>query len=219
MHPRKLLTHARIPRFLQGIPIVFEESHGFNIGQCGAVFSALCVGSIIALLLNIGVEASMQRYTWLPDPSSSPETRLYCSCLLGTFLPIGCFWFGWTSFPGQPWILPTLAVGCSTIGIYSIYLAVFNYLTDVYHKYASSAMAAQGFCRNMLAGSFPLFTAAMYHKLTFQGASSLLGGIGLLLSVVPWVLVFFGTQIRARSKFASVSCMPPQRSMTCHGLL
>jgi hypothetical protein len=110
---------------------------------------------------------------------------------------------GWTSFPSIPWIVPTLAVGCATMGIFSIYLAVFNYLADTYHRYASSALAAQSFCRNMLAGVFPLVTKQMFTKMTFQGAGSFLGGFAALLTIVPWVLIFFGPKIRGRSKFAS----------------
>lgn len=97
-----------------------------------------------------------------------------------------------------------MAVGCATMGIFSIYLAVFNYLADTYHRYASSALAAQSFCRNMLGGVFPLITTAMYTRMSFAGASSFLGGVGAVLTVVPWVLVFFGPKIRAKSKFASV---------------
>lgn len=96
-----------------------------------------------------------------------------------------------------------MAVGCATMGIFSIYLAVFNYLADTYHRYASSALAAQSFCRNMLGGIFPLIAIAMYNHLTFPGASSFLGGVGALLTIVPWVLVYYGPKIRARSKFAN----------------
>jgi hypothetical protein len=134
---------------------------------------------------------------------SSPESRLYFTCIESTLLPIGLFWFGWTQFPSIPWIVPTLSVGCATMGIFSIYLATFNYLADVYHRYASSALAAQSFCRNMLGGAFPLVAAALFNNLTFQGAASLLGGIGTILSIVPWILVIYGPTIRARSKFAS----------------
>jgi hypothetical protein len=42
----------------------------------------------------------------------------------------------------------------------------------------------------------------MYNKLGFGPASSLLGGIATILTLVPWVLVFYGPRIRARSKFA-----------------
>lgn len=77
----------------------------------------------------------------------TPETRLYFACVISSLMPAGLFWFGWTSYPSIPWIVPTLAVGCETIGILSIYLAVFNYLADTYHRYASSAIAAQSFCK------------------------------------------------------------------------
>ncbi|KAA8906304.1 major facilitator superfamily domain-containing protein [Sphaerosporella brunnea] len=185
--------------FLQGVPLVFQASHHFDTAQTGAVFTSMCVGTVLALALNTLVERFAHHF--LPA-ASGPETRLYASCTLGSFLPIGMFWFGWTSFPSQHWILPTCAVGVATIGIYSIYLAVFNYFADTYHKYASSALAAQSFCRNMLAGFFPLVTTAMYDRMTFQGASSFLGGVGAVLSIVPWVLVLYGDKVRRRSKFA-----------------
>lgn len=63
----------------------------------------------------------------------------------------------------------------------------------------------------MLAGCFPLVTTAMFHRMTFAGASSFLGGVAALLTIVPWVLVFFGTRIRARSAFAKV-CITVQLS-------
>jgi len=133
----------------------------------------------------------------------TPEGRLYFACIQSTLLPIGCFWFAWTSFPSSHWVVPALAIGCATMGIFSIYLAVFNYLADSYGRYASSALAAQSFCRNMLAGAFPLFTRQMFTKMTYQGAGSFLGGFAALLTVVPWILIFYGPRIRARSKLAS----------------
>jgi hypothetical protein len=48
-----------------------------------------------------------------------------------------------------PWIVPAMAVGCATMGIFSIYLATFNYLADTYHRYASSAIAAQSCCKSI----------------------------------------------------------------------
>jgi hypothetical protein len=60
------------------------------------------------------------------------------------------------------------------------------------------------FCANVFTGGvFPLITTQMYNKLGYGPASSLLGGIGTLLTIVPWILVFYGPRIRARSKFAS----------------
>ena len=162
----------------------------------------MCIGALLSTVLSIYQEKVARHFGKI---SSTPEGRLYFSCIESAFLPIGLFWFGWTSFSSVHWILPTLAISCATMGIFSIYLAVFNYLADTYHRYASSALAAQSFCRNMLGGVFPLISTAMFTRMTFAGAASFLGGVGAILTVVPWVLVFCGAKIRARSKFASVS--------------
>ncbi|KAF2109144.1 major facilitator superfamily domain-containing protein [Lophiotrema nucula] len=185
---------------LAAIPLVFQRNHGFSLQQANAVFAAMCVGSVLATILSINQEQIAKRRGKL---ANTPEGRLYFACIESAFMPIGLFMFGWTSFSNIHWIVPTIAVAIATMGIFTIYLAVFNYLADTYHRYASSALAAQSFCRNMLGGAFPLITTQMYNKLTFGGASSLLGGIGTLLTLVPWILVFYGPKIRARSKFAS----------------
>ncbi|KAK2798015.1 hypothetical protein FQN51_007940 [Onygenales sp. PD_10] len=182
------------------IPLVFQTNHGFNIEQSGAVFASMCIGSIIATIVSIWQEKFVRR---LGKISSTPEGRLYFVCIESILMPVGMFWFGWTSFSSMHWIVPCFAVGCATIGIFSIYLAVFNYLADTYHRYASSALAAQSFCRNILGGIFPLVVRAMFVNIGYPGASSLLGGIGSILTIVPWVLVFYGPKIRARSKIAS----------------
>ncbi|KAK3072265.1 hypothetical protein LTR53_007117 [Teratosphaeriaceae sp. CCFEE 6253] len=187
------------------IPVVFQTNHAFSLQQTDSVFAAICVGAILSTLISVYQERVARRYLSATRRAflDTPEGRLYFACLQSTLLPIGCFWFAWTSFPSDPWIVPTLAIGCATMGIYSIYLAVFNYLADSYGRYASSALAAQSFCRNMLAGAFPLFTKQMFTAMTYQGAGSFLGGFAALLTIVPWVLIFYGPRIRARSKLAS----------------
>jgi multidrug resistance protein len=184
------------------IPLVFATNHAFSVSRIGAVFATVSVGTLLSTLLSIYQEKWARRTAWGRKIAQSPEGRLYFACVESALLPIGLFWFGWTTFPSTPPIVPILALGCAQIGIFSIYLAVFNYLADVYHRYASSALAAQSFCRNILGAVFPLFSEAMFRRLGFPGASSLLGGISALLTVVPFVLVLFGERIRARSRFA-----------------
>jgi len=182
------------------IPLVFSTTHGFNIQQQGYIFSAISIASIIFAVICIYQEKIAKRYNKLPE---GPEARLYFACYQSALLPIGLFMFGWTSFSNVHWIVPSLAIGIATMGIFSIYLAVFNYLADTYHRYASSALAAQSCCRNIMGGVLPLVTTQMFNDLGYGPASSLLGGVGVILTFVPWVLMLFGTRIRARSKFAS----------------
>lgn len=126
------------------ITLVFETSHHFTISQAGSVFASMSIGAIIATILAIFQDKMLARFH---KPNPEPEGRLYFACIESALLPVGLFWFGWTQFSHIPWIVPTLAVGCATMGIYSIYLATFNYLADTYHRYASSALAAQSFCK------------------------------------------------------------------------
>ncbi|KAL8851154.1 MAG: hypothetical protein Q9221_003957 [Calogaya cf. arnoldii] len=103
------------------IPLVFGTNHQFNTQQNGGVFASMVVGALLSTVLSIYQEKIAIRYGKL---SSTPEGRLYFSCIESALMPIGLFWFGWTSFPQTHWIAPTLAIGCATMGIFSIYLAV-----------------------------------------------------------------------------------------------
>lgn len=112
--------------------------------ECSCLI-AMCVGVILITLISIWQEKLAARFGKV---SSSAEGRLYFVCFASILLPVGLFWFGWTSFPSVHWIVPSIAVGCATMGIFSIYLATFNYLADTYHRYASSAIAAQSCCKS-----------------------------------------------------------------------
>ncbi|KXS99248.1 hypothetical protein AC579_3916 [Pseudocercospora musae] len=188
------------------IPLIFSTTYSFNLQETGAIFSASSIASILFTFVAIYQERLLKPH--LPESQKrileSPEGRLYFACAESALLPIGCLWFCISgSYPNCPWIVPALGLGCATIGVFSIYLSVFNYLADSYHRYASSALAAQSFCRNMLAGAFPLFTRQMFKAMTFQGAGGFLGGVGFLLTGVPLVLLLFGPKIRAKSDLAS----------------
>ncbi|GAP90876.1 putative MFS multidrug transporter [Rosellinia necatrix] len=182
------------------IGIVFRDVYDFNSAQVGAVYTAVVVGSVFSALA-----CSMQDIFFrkrMPVRMATPEGRLLSSCLLSILLPAGLFIFGWTANPRISWVVPTIAIGFCTVGIFSIYLAVFNYIADTYQRYSSSAQAAQSMCRNLLAGIFPLIGDVILRNLGYGGAGSLLGALGLLLTGIPWLLLCFGERIRARSSFA-----------------
>ncbi|RKL41502.1 hypothetical protein BFJ72_g5394 [Fusarium proliferatum] len=184
------------------IGLVFRSVYGFDNAAVGAVYTATIVGSIVGIGISLLQEPIIKRVLPHKKPLSTPEQRLLSPGIQSILLPIGLFWFFMTARPDIPWISPCIALGSCSMGIFSIYLAVFNYLADTYHGYASSALAAQSLCRNILGGVFPLVTARMISNLTLQGTGGLLGGLGLLLTGIPWLLYFFGQRIRGHSPFA-----------------
>jgi MFS family permease len=186
----------------EALPLLFTRTYNFNHQENGLVFIAVIVAAIVATMMAIWQESLLYR-RWLPESLRiRPERRLYFACIQSLFLPIGLFWLGSTLSPSIHWIVPIIAVGFITLGIYSVYLAVFNYLADTYQIYASSAIAAQSFVRNVFAACVPLATDHMFGKLGTKGGSYLLGGVGFALSAVPWILVIWGGSIRKRSKIA-----------------
>ena len=141
------------------VPLIFQTTYGFNQQETGAVFSAICIASLLFTVIAIYQEDWIRPYLSEKQKRvfETPEGRLWFACVESALLPVGCIWFAVSgAYSSVHWIVPTLGLGCATIGIFCIYLAVFNYLADSYHRYASSALAAQSFCRNMLGGAFPL---------------------------------------------------------------
>ncbi|EPE08534.1 mfs transporter [Ophiostoma piceae UAMH 11346] len=192
--------------------LVFETTYGFNMEQAGYAFSALLIGGAVATVIGLFQDRIFSRLAKAVLPArlhnharlqpGVPEGRLYVACLTSALLPIGLFMFGFTARPDIHWAVPMVGIGLSTIGIFAVYLSTFNYLADVYHRFASSALAAQSCARNILGGIFPLVMHALFTHLGTAHAGAVLGSIGAALTFVPWVLAIFGESIRRRSKFA-----------------
>ncbi|KAG8865398.1 hypothetical protein FRB96_000288 [Tulasnella sp. 330] len=183
---------------VESIPYVFQTLYGFNQVQIGLVFLAIMFGSVLGFVGNLWQEKVYTKYF----PTKGPEARLYGACAAGVLFPVGCFIYAWTSFSHVHWIAPVIGITIVSWGIFIIYLSVFNYLADSYLIYASSALAAQSFVRNISGGGFPLFTDQIYEKLTPPWAASLFGFIGCLLGVVPFLFMRYGARIRAASPLA-----------------
>lgn len=140
--------------FLESVPLVFAGLHGFNAGETGLVFLATAVGAVIGVCTNV-IQERLYHRAARRHGKAIPEARLYAACAGAILFAGGLFMYGWTS--PVFWVVPALAVVIIFAGIYMIYLAVFNYLADAYTVYASSALAAQGFLRNVFGAAFPLF--------------------------------------------------------------
>ena len=190
--------------FQTSVPIVFQQLYGYNTFQTGLIQLSLGIGAIIGTIVN-----PIQDLLYLNSAKRNlerpgkpiPEARLYFSVPGSLLFTAGMFWYGSSSQPDLSWIVSALGIGCVGFGIYSIYLAVVNYLADAYEKYAASALSAASMGRNVFGAFLPLATPALYENLSFQWASSLLGLIGLILSAVPILLLLKGEAIRARSPF------------------
>jgi hypothetical protein len=82
-----------------------------------------------------------------------------------------------------------------------ISMALLNYIVDAYEIFSASVMAAASCSRGVLAVALPYATAPMYERLGIAWACSLLGFVGLLLGVIPFMFLRYGAAIWRSSKF------------------
>ncbi len=187
--------------FFVAFPIVFER-HGFNLQEIGLSFLGIGIGMILAVL---SMPYWARHYTNLVKNKGNgvaePEFRLPVAMVGAICLPIGMFWFAFTTYPSVHWIVPILGTIVFGFGISYIFTAVFTYTTHAYRPVAASAMAANSFCRSSWAAAFPLFGRQMYDGMTPAGASAFLAGLNVLMIPVPFIFYRYGKKIRAKSQF------------------
>ncbi|KAI4159981.1 MAG: hypothetical protein LQ342_006109 [Letrouitia transgressa] len=190
----------------QSVVQVYRTNYGWAEYQAGLVQLSLVVGELLGFLAcvlqnRLFAQAAAKVAAGQPNPHL-PEVRLYAS-IFGSFFGLtgGLFWYGWTSFPYLPWILPSIGLGIVGFGSMVVMQAIMMYITDAYTKYAASASAAICFGENILAAFLPLAATRMYTDLGFRWASCLLAFVALLLSFAPVLLVLRGKEIRRRSSF------------------
>jgi len=131
-----------------------------------------------------------------------PEDRLPPIMLGSIILPIGLFWFGWTSSPSISWVPQIISGFFIGSGIMLIFTNGITFLVDIYLQSAASAMAGNTFVRSAAAAGLPLAGPAMYRKLGTAWATSVLGFVCVALIPAPFLFYKYGESLRKKSRFA-----------------
>lgn len=101
--------------FFGSFVLVFRNNHGFNSWECGITFLGLGGGIIVAILSDPLWRRNYQRLVRQAqarhgeaEGKPEPEFRLPPSLLGAVLIPIGLFWFGWTTYSSIHWIVPII---------------------------------------------------------------------------------------------------------------
>ncbi|KAK0528732.1 hypothetical protein OC834_003952 [Tilletia horrida] len=192
----------------EAYPAVFStpkpEGHGFNALISGLMFLAFFGGGVAAVGMYVVYfnPIYVKKLRASENGRVPPEERIKPVMFAAPALVIAFFWFGWTSFPSISFASPMLAGALLGAGILFVFVGLFNYIIDAYLANAASALAANTVCRSAAGAGFPLFASQMYERLNPRYASTLLGGIALLMLPIPFVLFKYGPKIRQLSKHA-----------------
>ena len=165
---------------------------------------AVGIGAILAVAIFFLYDLIVRRAQSHNKPwiRHQENRRLPLACLGGIIYAASIFWLAWTSSRRIHWIVPMLAGLPFGVGFLLLFMALMNYMADAYGVYSASALAAASCSRSICGAVLPLATGAMYERLGVRWATSLLGFLSVGMAVVPWVFIWCGERIRARSKFA-----------------
>lgn len=113
--------------FFSTFTMVFEEQYGFSIGISGLTYIGLGVGMIAGLFINrLASDRIAARLA--QNNIRKPEHRLPIMIFLGPLIPVGLFWYGWSTQAHTHWIVPiigTAVVGIGMLGIFVCLLRLF----------------------------------------------------------------------------------------------
>jgi hypothetical protein len=195
--------------FLQGFSFLFEDTYDFSTGLVGTSFAAIAVGLTLNTCLAPIYAHLYRKKTeqWKQEKSANeelpPENRLIAAFPLAFTFPISLFWLGWTNYSS---ISPWSGLGAAALFGFSwagIYVAIYQYILDVYGIYAGSALATITFARYGFAGGIQIISRPMWGNLGTHWTCTLLGCLAALLIPVPFALFKWGYRVRKISRFAS----------------
>jgi len=197
------LIYGILYLFFEAYPISFGEVRGWtSLGVAALPFIGILIGVVLGVCLIIYTTKTRFARKLAKHGKVVPEERLVPMMVASVLLPIGLFWFGWTSSPNISWVPQVIAGVPIGLGILVIFMQGLNYIIDVYMMFANSAIAANTLVRSALGGSFPLFATQMYQNLGVNWASSVLGFITVAMIPIPILFYIYGAKIRAMSKFS-----------------
>ena len=197
------LVYAIFYMSFQAFPIIFGDLYNLSPGVTGLCFlpiggGACCALPIFWLWETILERATAAKKSWTRREESR---RLPLAVIGGPSFVVSLFWLGWLSRVSIPFYAPMMAGIFFGFGFTLIFMALLNYLTDAYDIYAASANAVASMCRSIVAVVLPLATTHMFGDLGISGACSLLGGLSAGMCLIPFIFLWKGPDIRAKSKF------------------
>ncbi|GAA6055392.1 hypothetical protein JCM3770_001086 [Rhodotorula araucariae] len=95
--------------FFGAYPIVYQQERGWSPGIGGLPFIAVGIGMVLAVAVSIYDNKRYVRNLIAAGGTLPPEARLPLCCIGGVVLPVGLFWFAWTTLREVHWIASVLA--------------------------------------------------------------------------------------------------------------
>ncbi|GLB35291.1 putative major facilitator superfamily protein [Lyophyllum shimeji] len=197
------VMYGTLYALFSAFPIVFQQHRGFTPGQGGLAFLGVGCGIVMGTTSQ-SYQNKIYRRIMDANPTgrAPPEARLHTAIVGGLLIPVGLFWFAWTTSPSIHWIVPILAGIPFGAGVAQILQSLTTYLMDTYPLYFASSIAATIVLRSFCGAAFPLFSPAMFQALGDKWAMSVFAFMALACTPIPMLFWKYGRWIRSKSRVA-----------------
>jgi hypothetical protein len=111
-------------------PIVFQKGRGWSQGIGGLAFTGIVIGVVLCIISFAFEDKRYARAARKRGAPMEPEDRLPPAIMGSLLIPIGLFWFAWTTFPSVHWIVPIIGTVFFAWGLVLVFMALLNYLID-----------------------------------------------------------------------------------------
>jgi len=163
------------------------------------------VGQILAMPFHLVMEMAYQKKIVAHPDQASPVSRLDPALIGSVALPVGLFWFAWTTYSSIHWMVGIAGSSLFGFGQVLMLISMMSYTVDAYTVFAASALAASAILRGLFGAVFPLFTTYMYANLGVQWPSSIPAFLALASLSLLFIFRRVGKLIRDRSEWESSS--------------
>lgn len=188
--------------FLVGWPYIFEETYGIGQGLANIIFIAMFLGTQINFLFVPIVYRKTLRASKSGD-HFKPEIRLwYANLGAAVAIPVSLFWLGWTNYSSISIWSAIFAVVFFGYGVTGIFISVYMYIIDSYEIYSASALTFVALTRYVIAGGMTVVGIPFYENMGTHYTLTIMACLSVLLAAIPYILYFYGHNIRAKSKYA-----------------
>ncbi|KAF7188116.1 MFS transporter cpaT [Pseudocercospora fuligena] len=189
------LSVAHLFILFTSVEEVLIDKYDFSLPVSSLAFVAMGIGAIAGQILYTALS---DRTVRLHDKGGDlrAEHRLPWMMLGSLALPIGLFWFGWSSEAHTHWMSLFSALFVCGLGLAIVLIAPLSYLIDVYEQHAASAITGSLILRALSGAFFPLIGPPLFHDLGYGWGCSVLAFMALVFVPVPVFLYKYGESFR-----------------------
>jgi MFS family permease len=180
---------------LSTIAMTFQVRYHFSQLASSLVYLGLGVGMLFGLAVFGYIHGTLPKHFKHP---SKPEIQLLPMIVGAPLASIGLLIFGWAVEKEVHWMVAVLGMSIFSMSLVGFMFPMSTYLVSVFKFYAASALAATSIMRMLSGALIPLCADRLYHRFGDGWGNTLLAGLALCLTPVPWFFYKKGEYLRER---------------------